>query len=63
MKILNLKGVEVQLLGNQAFLYTDDDSNVLNIEGIEFAENAEEIIIGELEQINRVVFNNSSWEF
>jgi len=55
MKILNLKGIEVQLLASQAFLYT--------IEDIEFADNAEEIIIGELEQINRVAISNSSLEF
>jgi len=44
MRIISIGEIEAQLVGDQAFLYYKDESNVFNIEGIENAENAKELI-------------------
>jgi len=54
------KELEAHLIGNQAFIYKDGASEVLNIDGIEESENAEELIISELELIEDSSFSNSS---
>jgi len=60
MKIISINSIECQLIGDQAYLYTEDgDSEVFNIKGIEFAENAEDIIISELEALNSSSFLKS----
>ena len=60
MKILLIEGVEAQLLGDQAFLYFETSSEVLNIEGIEHSDNAEEIILKELELLGESKFSQAT---
>ena len=53
MRILQLHDLEIHLQGDQAFIYSENESDVLNIESIEFSEEAERLIIEELRQKNR----------
>lgn len=48
MKILHINELEIHLQGDQAFLYTEKESDVLNIENIEFTEEPERLILEEL---------------
>ena len=48
MKILYINNLEIHLKEDQAFLYTETESDVLNIEGIEFCEEPERLILEEL---------------
>ena len=60
MKILTIGTIECQLINNQVYLYSQDsDSEVLNIQGIEENENAEEIIISEIEALNSSSFSET----
>ena len=49
MKLLNIGEMQVHLQNGQAFLYSGDSSDVLNIPGIEESDNPEELIKNELE--------------
>ncbi len=53
MKLLNIGEIEVVLKGNQAFIYSEDKSDVLNMQNVENNPNAEEEIRLELEFRNR----------
>ena len=54
-------GVTAQLVGSQAFIYADDSSEVLNIEGIENNSDAVNIIKHELELLSRDSFSDKSF--
>ena len=53
MRIIELEGLEIHLVGSQAFIYSDDDSDVLNIDNVEFLEDPKEQILDELRLKNR----------
>jgi len=60
MKAFNIEDiVEVQLIGDRAYIYSDNDSDVWDIPNIENMENAKEIIIEELEKRNQEIFNDN----
>ncbi len=56
MKMITLGEVEVQLIGDQAYLYLESGSEVLNIPNIEHEENCEEILLNEIELLNNSSF-------
>jgi hypothetical protein len=58
MIILNMGDMEVQLINDQAFIYDNGSSEVLNIQGIESNPNAQEVIEQELELLGRESFSN-----
>ncbi len=61
MKLIDIQdGVTAQLVGSQAFIYADNSSEVLNIEGIESNSDAINVIKHELELLNRDSFSNKS---
>lgn len=54
MRLITIaKGVDAHLLGNQAFIYAGDTTEMLMIDGIENASNALDLIIEELEFMGR----------
>ena len=53
MRIIELEGLEIHLVGSQAFIYSDDDSDVLNIDNVEFLEDPQEQILDELRLKNK----------
>ena len=53
MRFLQINDLEIHLQGNQAFLYSETESDVLNIENIEFSEEAEDLILEELRLKNK----------
>lgn len=60
MKVFNITDeIEIHLQGNQAFIYSGDKSDVLNIVGIEKNPNAKEIVQRELVLANNASFSNT----
>ncbi|MBN2816198.1 MAG: hypothetical protein JXQ67_05905 [Campylobacterales bacterium] len=53
MRVIQIESLEVHLIGNQAYVYSDSESDVLNIDNIEFMENPEESILDEIRFKNK----------
>lgn len=53
MKLIETNRYEAQLRGDQVFIYFENYSDVLNIDGIEEEENPQEVIDRELELMAR----------
>lgn len=53
MKILEINDLEIHLQGDQAFIYSETESEVLNIENIEHIDEPERLIIDELQLKSR----------
>ncbi|MDH4945067.1 hypothetical protein [Sulfurimonas sp. C5] len=53
MRILEINDLEIHLQGDQAFIYSDTESEVLNIENIEYIDDPERLIIDELQLKSR----------
>ncbi|WP_428739188.1 hypothetical protein [Sulfurimonas sp.] len=64
MRFLQINDLEIHLQGDQAFLYSESDSDVLNIENIEFSEEAENLILEELRLKNKTsLMDNLNFSF
>lgn len=53
MRVLQINDLEIHLQGDQAFIYSEQESEVLNIEDIEYIEEPERLIIDELQLKSR----------
>lgn len=53
MRILEINDLEIHLQGDQAFIYSETESEVLNIENIEYIDDPERLIIDELQLKSR----------
>lgn len=53
MRVIEIEGLEIHLVGSQAFIYSDADSDVLNIDNVEFIEDPKEQILDEIRLKNK----------
>lgn len=53
MRLIEINDLEIHLQGDQAFIYSEKESEVLTIENIEFTDEPERLIIDELQLKNR----------
>ncbi len=53
MRVLEINDLEIHLQGDQAFIYSETESEVLNIENIEHMDEPERLIIDELQLKSR----------
>ena len=52
--------IEAQLIGNSAYLYSDNYSDVIHIDEVEDREDAKELIVRELEFQDNSSFSSAS---